>query len=190
MAYGVVWNLKRKVKHFRKLMKTNPKVAIAVACVPLVIAAILITITLIGEDRDAKYRVDYLWFYDLNTKTTFQVDIGTYPPIAAPSGKPFDGEPAGVQAYVYGCGGCDDTFVGYLEKLDDKAKQIMNESSKHSSDVLGAARKMGTLIRKPLRQLLNLCGIRSCCEKSETHPQFTPSLLRVSILSSNTSGRE
>lgn len=146
MAGGLAWNLNRRLRHFRDAVKKRPVIGFAILIVPLgVVAGVVWAMT--GEDHNAKYRVDHLWFYDMNTKKLFQVNAGTSPPIDAPSGKPFEEKPAGVRAYVYGCGGCGDTFIGYLETNHEKAKEIFDQSEKHDSKTLGAARKMGTYIR-------------------------------------------
>ena len=142
---------KYRVRALRRKVEDNPAVGYTAAAVPLVLAIVLIAWQLlVGEDIDAPFRVEYKWFYDLNTQETFVVDIGINPPIEAPSAQPAPDapdEPAGVLAYVYGCGGCDDTFIGYLEKHTIEARDVLDHSEKHDSDALGAARQGGTFLR-------------------------------------------
>jgi hypothetical protein len=137
------------MKKLRDLLNRNPALGYGAAAVPLVLA-VLITLfnVFFAEDEDEPFRVRRLWFYDLNTSELFDVPVETNAPIEAPSRKPFEGEPAGVRAYVYGCGSCEKTFIGYLEKYTPEAKKIHDESQKHDSNTVGKARQEGALLRR------------------------------------------
>jgi len=100
-------------------------------------------------------RNDRAWFFDLNTNQLFVDDVRAIPPITAPSGPR-----AGVRAYVFTCGDCNDAkqrFIGYLETYTpDAARQLADarrslESDPQSVDYLMVARdaRAGRLIRRP-----------------------------------------
>ena len=139
----------RALGRFRDLLNQNPALGYGAAALPLVLAALITLYSVyFADDEDEPFRVRKLWFYDLNTSELFDVPVKTHPPIEAPSGKPFEGEPAGVRAYVYGCGSCDETFIGYLEKYTPEAKKIHDESEKHDSNTVGKARQEGAMLRR------------------------------------------
>lgn len=63
----------------------------------------------------------YTWFYDAGSGELFSMPGGTEGPIEPPSGgKLSNGEPGGVNAYVFSCGSCDnpaERFIGYVEVM-------------------------------------------------------------------------
>ncbi len=63
-----------------------------------------------------------VWFYDLNTGQRFVADGKLGCPIDAPSGPAPDGSQAGVRAYVYGCGTCDEMDKQFIAYLENKGK--------------------------------------------------------------------
>jgi hypothetical protein len=69
------------------------------------------------------------YYYDLTNGQLFADDQYAFPPIPAPSGKKTpDGRDAGVRAYVFSCGDCNDEktrFIGYLETLTPEAKETI-----------------------------------------------------------------
>ncbi|NQU09158.1 hypothetical protein HQ590_00080 [bacterium] len=94
------------------------------------------------------------WFYDLNTDQLFPAPLGAVPPIAAPSGPQADGAPAGVRAYVLGCGGCDASqrFIAYLESYTEEARTRLDRA--HETDPTEVVlsqydESAGILVRQP-----------------------------------------
>jgi hypothetical protein len=104
----------------------EPAVGGGVAAGVLALAAVIAWFNLGPEPAGRQWQTEQT-YYDLNTKQTF---IGKpipeqVPPIEAPSGKPFEGEPAGVMAVMYACDTCEpasEQFIGYLEKYTPEGK--------------------------------------------------------------------
>ena len=75
------------------------------------------------------------WFFDVNTHQLYVVPRGQISPADAPSGPLPDHTPAGVRAYVYGCGDCAEAhrFIAYLEmsspELQAKMKAPIDDGS-------------------------------------------------------------
>lgn len=83
-------------------------------------------------------RTGQVWYYDLNTGQLFTGKIEDVAPIDAPSGPLPDGGQAGVKAYVFSYGDCDDEnqrVVGWLERASVNTKKVLTESK---SDPQGA----------------------------------------------------
>ena len=87
-----------------------------VAPAAIVILMIAVLSILFYDDSEDMQRHAYRHFYDLNTGEVFIADRGLIPPIGAPS----QGE--GVRVYMIGCGHCDQTQIGWLEKYSDEGK--------------------------------------------------------------------
>lgn len=142
----------------RKMIQ-NPKIGAVVIC-----AAILLAVVITLSSGEDPQMVTEAWFYDLEKKELFKANAKSRPPIAAPSGQMIDGQPAGVQAWVYGCGGCDKPFIAFLDtfkqiegqevhmvRLPD-ADQWFNEESPEGREIMGSAlKKCGKVRPHPCR---------------------------------------
>lgn len=104
-----------------KLQK--PAVGYSVAGAILVLAAVLAYDALTGDDGRLPLPTEFTYL-DLNTGEFFKglPHPQAVAPVDAPSGNPYNGEPAGVTAYEFGCGSCDEKFVGYVEKWTPEAQ--------------------------------------------------------------------
>lgn len=83
-------------------------------------------------------RTGQVWYYDLNTGTLFTGKVEDVAPVDAPSGPLPDGGQAGVKAYVFSYGDCNDEnqrFVAWLERASVNTKKVLTESK---SDPQGA----------------------------------------------------
>ncbi len=95
------------------------------------------TVTIVRDKPPAPARrVRTAWFYDLNTGELFTASADAIPPIDAPSGPlRVGGGPAGVRAYVFTCGECDDAsrFVGYIETYSPAASRQMRAARQRAN---------------------------------------------------------
>jgi hypothetical protein len=100
----------------------DPKIAI-----PIILVAIGLSAYFIFVPEEDPTHVPHLhYYYDLNTGEEFVVESETVPPIEAPSGKPYNGKPAGVQVMYYSCGKCtkEERFIGFLSTFNDEQRAI------------------------------------------------------------------
>ena len=101
-----------------------------------------------------------IWYYDLNTSELFTAKSDQLPPTDAPSdGTGADTNPtipAGVRAYVYSCGDCDnpaDRIIAWLEMYPPEVKERIEAMMKNPGSVppdqtmMEDPMSMGTLIR-------------------------------------------
>lgn len=77
------------------------------------------------------------YYYDPNTGDLFVVDAAVVPPIAAPSGplRGADDQKAGVRAYVFTCGGDNETdrYVAWIETYPPGARNASPAGEGYSS---------------------------------------------------------
>jgi hypothetical protein len=115
--------LKYFLRRIRRRLK-KPAVGIGIAAAVLVLSLVLIMMRM--DSGGPTYRkVGKYWFYDLSTKELFPAYTSAVPPIEAPSKAAIDGQPSGVRAFVFGCGDCKETFIGYLQKYLPEGKTLM-----------------------------------------------------------------
>ena len=81
------------------------------------------------------------YFYDLNTGKLFTAPLQLAPPVIAPSGPLESGEllasQAGVRAYVFACGACDELdrrYVGWLETYTRNIRRLVMEAESQQVD--------------------------------------------------------
>lgn len=108
------------MNQLRDTLNKNPALMIAGAAV-LTIAALgfvaMRVLGVAGTTEEVK-PVMMAYYYDQNTKELFTLPTETEWQVERPSGE-FEGEPAGVRAYVYACGPCNDEskrFTAWLAK--------------------------------------------------------------------------
>ena len=85
-------------------------------------------------------RSGQIWYYDLNNGRLFTGKATDIAPIDAPSGPLPGGAPAGVKAYVFSYGDCDDEsqrFVAWLERASRNAKRVAEEGKTNSTGAGG-----------------------------------------------------
>ncbi|MCA9270438.1 MAG: hypothetical protein KDA41_18275, partial [Planctomycetales bacterium] len=96
------------MNQLRDTLNKNPALMIAGAAV-LTIAALgfvaMRVLGVAGTTEEVK-PVMMAYYYDQNTKELFTLPTETEWQVERPSGE-FEGEPAGVRAYVYACGPCN-----------------------------------------------------------------------------------
>ncbi len=88
-----------------------------------------ITPTPQSPTNPAKPRLTGNYYYDLNTGKLFVAATDDFPPIEAPSGPAPDGRKAGVRAYVFSCGDCDDPtkrFIGYVMRRTEGMEVVQD----------------------------------------------------------------
>lgn len=103
----------------------DQKTKLIVGVVVLALAALLIGRAITGGRVQGK-APEAEWFYDLKTGELFTASAKNIPPIAAPSDP---GAAAGVRAYVFSCGACDEAErqVLYLETYSEDARAAMEQ---------------------------------------------------------------
>jgi len=94
---------------------TRGKLVVAGCCV--VLAGVVLLAQSIGGGGPAPLPTEY--FYDVNTGELFAAPFGSASPTDAPSGAMQDGTPAGMVAYVFGCGSCASRHrqVAYITRM-------------------------------------------------------------------------
>lgn len=95
------------MQQIRTWLNNSP---IAIVLVVVVLAVALVVIYLSRPGAGAGAGGEH-YYFDLNTERLFVGPSDAMPPIDAPSG-PHDGEPAGVRAHVFACGGCPPDLAG------------------------------------------------------------------------------
>jgi hypothetical protein len=106
------------------------RVAALAGCIFIILVVIVIIVRSVfssGITMPAAYPV---WLYDENTDRLYVGSSHDIPPVAAPSkSNASDGRPAGVRAYVFGCGRCDEVgrVVVYLERFTPDAQDAMRD---------------------------------------------------------------
>ncbi len=144
IRYDIVERWERITERLRSprewVNRQNPKVMLGIAGFCLVILVVIG----IGQLRDGKVvtRVgssnNKSWFYDLNTGRLFTERSDKLPPFEVSSGPLANGEPAGVRAYVFSYSdqpNDSNRFIGYLEKLTPRGKELMATFLKSRSNL-------------------------------------------------------
>jgi hypothetical protein len=111
----------------REWLQQNQGMATAIAVVILVVALALVFLRGGGEVAGAG-----TYYYDLNTNQLFVSREARYAPFDTPSGPTPDGQPAGVEAMVYGCDQADCAepaveHVAYVVKHTPRGLQLIEE---------------------------------------------------------------
>jgi hypothetical protein len=129
----------------------------------LAIVSLVVALGITLANSRSRPRVDQAWYYDLNTGKLFPGSPTAIAPILAPSNatEPATAE-AGVRAYVFSCGSCEDsnkTFVAYVETRTPEAKAavaVMGENPDTSTMPQAERQKLkinpleGVLIAEPV----------------------------------------
>lgn len=102
----------------------------AIVTIVTVVGLILVLAYLLSQARGPSFNVEYkprpVWFYDLNTGETFEMQSDTIPPIETDSG-PFNNRPAGVLKRVFSCDQCQSDFQFYLMAYLPEAQEARRE---------------------------------------------------------------
>ena len=115
-----------KVERARRWIKANPA-QVLVMCVGCIVVLMMV----LGSQRPSSPRpATHEWLYDTVTGELVAGPLGSLPPIKAGEGELW-------LARVYSCGGCEDSFIAYFEKMTPQARQ--------RSEQLRAAAERGPL---------------------------------------------
>ena len=102
----------------------------AIVTIVTVVGLILVLAYLLSQARGPSFTVEYkprpVWFYDLNTGQTFEMQSDAIPPIETDSG-PYQGRPAGVLKRVFSCDQCKSDFQSYLMAYLPEAQEAKRE---------------------------------------------------------------
>jgi hypothetical protein len=105
-----------RLSHARRWVNSNPA-QVLVLC----IACVLVLMTVLTVQRPASKQLPtHEWFYDSATGQLVPEPSGTLPPVKVGEGELW-------RAQVYSCGGCEDAFIGYFEKLTPEAKRQLEQ---------------------------------------------------------------
>lgn len=120
----------------RMWIDRRPFAVLVIALCVLGVCAVLYTGLTRPVGGDAR-----VFFFDVGTGETFIADASTLPPISARSGATLpDGQPGGVRARMYACGGCADKsklFVGYLERLAGRQRDAATSGTAPADVMVG-----------------------------------------------------
>lgn len=114
----------------REWINRNPKIIIGITGISVSVLLVILVDRLIPNKAPKIEEYKKAWFYDLNTGKLFVAESDEIPPIKAPSGELFEGESAGVKAYLFSFSSEPNEssrFIGFLEKFTPEAKKHLSD---------------------------------------------------------------